>query len=167
MSTDLVTTRRCQHVKVNGIQCGSPALRERHYCYFHMRWHKKGLNEYLKKEEIIILPILEDANSIQMGLAEVMRQLVEKVIDHRTAALLFYGLQIASSNVRATSFEPEQRSEITIDTAEDRRRALHAPASIQSRPNQDQADPSQPETKALTSGLTSPNPAPPRTGVRQ
>jgi hypothetical protein len=26
---------RCQHVKVNGTQCGSPALRRRRHCYFH------------------------------------------------------------------------------------------------------------------------------------
>ena len=30
---------RCRHIKVNGTQCGSPALREEKYCYFHMRWH--------------------------------------------------------------------------------------------------------------------------------
>ena len=26
---------RCEHVKVNGTQCGSPALRDQPYCYFH------------------------------------------------------------------------------------------------------------------------------------
>src|SRR5437879_2595022 len=29
---------RCQHIKTNGTQCGSPALRNGEYCYFHRRW---------------------------------------------------------------------------------------------------------------------------------
>ena len=47
----------------------------------------------LRAHEIAGLPILEDANSIQGGLAEVMRQLVTQEIDHRAAALLLYALQ--------------------------------------------------------------------------
>ena len=30
---------RCQHIKVNGTQCGSPSLRECKYCYYHIRYH--------------------------------------------------------------------------------------------------------------------------------
>ena len=61
---------RCQHIKVNGTQCGSPALREEQYCYFHMRWRGGSkFTEALRKREMSGLPILEDANSIQVGLA--------------------------------------------------------------------------------------------------
>ena len=35
---------RCQHIKVNGIQCGSPALKDRKFCYFHQRWHKSRIH---------------------------------------------------------------------------------------------------------------------------
>ena len=38
MSSYPANIRRCQHIKVNGTQCGSPALREEKCCYFHMRW---------------------------------------------------------------------------------------------------------------------------------
>src|SRR6266849_4718303 len=117
MSSYPPSIRRCQHVKVNGTQCGSPAMREHSYCYFHMRWHRKGMqvNAYFKEQQILVLPTLEDANSIQVGLAEVMRQLTEQMIDHRTAALLLYALQIASANVKFTSFEPEQPTQVVID----------------------------------------------------
>ncbi len=117
MSSYPPSIRRCQHVKVNGTQCGSPAMREHTYCYFHMRWHRKGrqVNAYFKEQQILVLPTLEDANSIQVGLAEVMRQLTEQMIDHRTAALLLYALQIASANVKFTSFEPEQPTQVVID----------------------------------------------------
>jgi hypothetical protein len=74
-----------------------------------MRWHRKGrqVNAFLQEQEILVLPTLEDANSIQVGLAEIMRQLLTKMIDHRTAGLLLYAVQIASANVRHTSFEPD------------------------------------------------------------
>jgi len=117
MSSYPPSIRRCQHVKVNGTQCGSPAMREHSYCYFHMRWHRKGMqvNAYFKEQQILVLPTLEDANSIQVGLAEVMRQLATQMIDHRTAALMLYALQIASTNVKFTSFEPEQPTQVVID----------------------------------------------------
>ncbi len=102
------SVRRCQHLKVNGTQCGSPALRDEKCCYYHMRWH--GGSKFcqdLRSREISGLPILEDANSIQVGLAEVMRHLVTQEIDHRTAALMLYALQTASANLKNTSFEPE------------------------------------------------------------
>src|SRR5882757_5386776 len=30
-------TRLCSHIKVNGVRCGSPALRKEVFCYFHQR----------------------------------------------------------------------------------------------------------------------------------
>ena len=29
-------TRHCEHVKANGHFCGSPAMRGRNYCFFHI-----------------------------------------------------------------------------------------------------------------------------------
>lgn len=107
MSLCPVSIRRCQHIKVNGTQCGSPAVRDENCCYFHMRWH--GASEFakdLRRRELTALPTLEDANSIQVGLAEVMRHLATQEIDHRTGALLLYALQTASANLKHTSFEP-------------------------------------------------------------
>jgi len=31
----------CQHLKVNGIRCGCPALRNRRFCYFHDESRKR------------------------------------------------------------------------------------------------------------------------------
>src|ERR1022692_4613763 len=96
--------RTCKHVKANGEFCGSPALRGREYCYFHLtvlgrrlRTQKhimQGENHYLQ------LPTLEDANSIQMALMQVMEALLRDQIDNKLAGLLLYGLQIASSNLQ-------------------------------------------------------------------
>ena len=96
-----ITVKRCQHIKVNGTQCGSPALRESKHCYYHVRYHWPELealpdnNEWRRP-----LPTLEDANSIQVSLANVMERLVMREVDHKTAALMLYALQTASINVK-------------------------------------------------------------------
>jgi hypothetical protein len=58
--------------------------------------------------------MLEDANSIQVALMQGMRLLLTNQIDHKTAALLFYGLQTASTNLRRVRFEPIPE-EVVID----------------------------------------------------
>ena len=60
------------------------------------------------------LALPEDANSIQMGLGEVIRLMLTRQVDHRTAALTLYALQTASANMKHTSFEPEP-THVVID----------------------------------------------------
>ncbi|MFY9841938.1 MAG: hypothetical protein ACLP0H_03985 [Terriglobales bacterium] len=146
-----VTIRRCHHLKVNGTQCGSPALRREKHCYYHMRWHSGAkFHANLRANEIAGLPILEDANSIQVGLAEVMRQLVTKQIDHRTAGLLLYALQTASANLRMTSFEPEP-TRVVIDRKSVARRPIGASAwsRIEGREYDDLTENNSSETDSL------------------
>src|SRR5258706_10734026 len=101
---------RCQHVKVNGVQCGSPALKNRKLCHFHQRWQQGRIqlnaNHARRSRYSLDLPILEDANSIQVALMQGMRLLLTNQVDHKTAALLFYSLQTASTNLRHTKFDP-------------------------------------------------------------
>ena len=83
----------------------------------------------LKEREqwIAGLPTLEDANSIQVGLAEVMRLLVTQEVDHKTGALLLYAMQTASANMKHTSFEPEP-TQVVIDRDCVERRPIGATA---------------------------------------
>jgi hypothetical protein len=110
---------RCQHIKVNGTQCGSPALRRNRFCYFHKRHHEEQVElhlDRLKNERVkdhrrsrkitLDLPVLEDANSIQVSLMQIMRLLVASQIDGKTAGLLLYALQTASANLHHTRFNP-------------------------------------------------------------
>jgi hypothetical protein len=62
----------------------------------------------------VALPTLEDANSVQVGLAELLRLLAMNQIDHRAAALMLYALQTAAANVKRTSFQPEP-TRVVID----------------------------------------------------
>src|SRR5437016_11793897 len=109
---------RGQHVKVNGIQCGSPALKNRKQCHFHQKWQQGRIqlnaNRARRSRFSLDLPLLEDANSIQVALMQGMRLLLTNQIDHKTAALLFYALQTASSNLRRTNFEPSP-TKVVID----------------------------------------------------
>jgi hypothetical protein len=112
---------RCQHIKVNGTQCGSPAVRRNKYCFFHKRWREQHVTvnpsalERKPKSAPFDLPVLEDANSIQVALMQVMRLLLAGHIEHKTASLLLYGLQTASLNLRAASFEPIHKESVVID----------------------------------------------------
>ena len=59
----------------------------------------------------ITLPSLEDANATHLSVMQIMQLLLESQIDQKTAGLLFYGLQIASSNLKHTNFEPETKDD--------------------------------------------------------
>jgi hypothetical protein len=101
---------RCQHLKINGTQCGSPALRRNRFCFFHKRFQdeqiKLSADRARRGVATFVLPVLEDADSIQITLMQVMRMLLSKQIDHKTASLLLYALQTASTNLRMTNFKP-------------------------------------------------------------
>jgi hypothetical protein len=109
---------RCQHLKINGTQCGSPALRRNRFCFFHKRFQDERIRLSADRARrgvaTFVLPVLEDANSIQIALMQVMRLLVAQQIDHKTASLLLYALQTASTNLRLTQFAPS-RHDVVVD----------------------------------------------------
>ena len=122
---------RCQHIKVNGTQCGSPALRSEKYCYFHLRWALKSMeiDESRQRERWnMTLSLPEDADSIQMGVGEVLRLMMTRQVDHRMAAVMLYALQTASVNLKHTSFEPLQPTRVVVDRESVARRPLGATA---------------------------------------
>ena len=115
--------RQCEHIKTNGEFCGSPALRRRNYCYFHLtavgrrlrieRAHASMRARAAETFDVAIapveleLPLLEDANSIQIALMQVIDAVLHNRIDSKRAGLVLYGLQTASSNVaRGADFQP-------------------------------------------------------------
>jgi hypothetical protein len=111
------TVRRCQHIKINGTQCGSPALRETTCCYYHIRYHWPELEEVENNVEWhkTSMPTLEDADSIQVSLANVIERLIAVEIDHKTAALILYALQTASMNLPRTTLIPKLPTHVVID----------------------------------------------------
>jgi hypothetical protein len=102
---------RCQHVRVNGTQCGSPALRGKRFCYFHARHQLKPA-----KDSAFQFPTLEDANAIQVALMQVIRAIADNKIESKRAGLLLYALQTASCNLKRTSLEPKLEDAV-LDTS--------------------------------------------------
>jgi len=104
--------RHCEHIKANGHFCGSPAMRERNYCFFHLNHigQRLRLERYAAhglQAPPIELPLLEDAASIQLALMQVSEALLHGTLDHKTAGLVLYSLQTASSNLRNLQKEAE------------------------------------------------------------
>jgi len=106
-------TRQCEHIKTNGEFCGSPALRGRNYCYFHLTYIGRRLRAERVREKAaaygvdpgvvpLELPPLEDANSVQMALMQVIDAILHNRIDNKRAGLVLYALQTASSNLART-----------------------------------------------------------------
>src|SRR5207249_8454234 len=96
---------------------GSPALRNGEYCYFHRRWRMTTVDLSHSAHHVtteFVLPVLEDADSIQITLGQIMRMIVCRQVDTKSAGLLLYALQIASANLRRTGFEPYHRN-VTVD----------------------------------------------------
>jgi len=96
--------KHCEHVKTNGQFCGSPAMRGRNYCFYHLNvigqrlraQQKSARREHFLPE----LPQLEDAASIQLALMQVTEWLLRGVIEYKCAGLVLYALQTASLNLR-------------------------------------------------------------------
>jgi hypothetical protein len=108
---------RCQHIKMNGTQCGSPALRWRRQCFFHerIRRERAKIAKDMSAQRRFDLPLLEDANSVQVALMKTIQMLGSGRLDHRTAGLMLYGLQTASVNLRHADFEADDVTQVVIN----------------------------------------------------
>src|SRR5947209_5044271 len=102
---------QCEHIKANGLRCGSPALRQRRYCYFHFCAHDLRRRRRQQPNAPFVLPLLEDANSIQMAIQQVAEAVLEERIDNKRAGLVLFALQTAACNLKNTDFEPKQLRE--------------------------------------------------------
>jgi hypothetical protein len=109
---------RCRHIKVNGTQCGSPALRQKNFCFYHQQHRPLPIECYFDGEYAtgeIHLPAFEDACSIQSVIRQVVQMVMQKRIERKTAGLLLYALQIASSNLKRIEQEKPQPEQLPTD----------------------------------------------------
>ncbi len=120
-----MTIPRCHHIRVNGTQCGSPALRAKRFCYFHARHQGKPT-----RDSLFDFPALEDANAIQIALMQVIRAIADNKIESKRAGLLLYALQTASYNLKRTSLEPGI-SDVVRDTSALAEEIVPAPDSVE------------------------------------
>ncbi len=121
----------CRHIRTNGVQCQSPALSLKPYCFFHTRMaerhsgfrHTAETHGYLIPGQHIQLAPLEDRESIQVALSVVVNALATGQLETRRATAILYGLQLASMNavrLNLSPFAPDivRTAEQTLDGQE-------------------------------------------------
>ena len=90
----------CRHVKEDGAYCGSPALRDRKYCYYHLMQRGRRLRRARALRENVPYRIeiqsLDNVYAIPAALTEIAQALAAGQLDPRTAGKLLYAIQLAA-----------------------------------------------------------------------
>ena len=114
-----IEIRRCRHIKTNGTQCGSPAVKDKELCYYHEKNQPKTVELYIDGERYsdsqLWLPVFEDAYSIQTVIRQVVQLLLARRIERKDASLLLYALQIASSNLKTMQAEKAKPTQVVVE----------------------------------------------------
>ena len=97
------TSTTCTHIKVTGVRCASPSLRGEQFCYFHQHAHR-GVRKP-PQSRLHPIAILEDEESIQSSLMEVINALMRNTIELKRAELILRALHIAVKNARRVKFD--------------------------------------------------------------
>src|SRR5713101_4221348 len=116
--SSIAAAARCQHIKVSGTQCGSPALRSKNFCFYHQQDRPIAVECYYDGPYAlgeITLPFFEDAHSVQAVIRQVVQMVLQKRLERKTASLLLYALQIASSNLKRMELEKPQPEQVVTD----------------------------------------------------
>ncbi len=97
----------CRHIKTNGTQCSSPALTNQTHCFYHTRLHQRHRNATKSIKPVvesgtvsrIELGLLDDAESIQIAISQIINALAAGQLESNLAKILLYGMQMASANL--------------------------------------------------------------------
>ncbi|HET9837552.1 MAG TPA: hypothetical protein VFR84_04895 [Candidatus Angelobacter sp.] len=88
---------RCRWLRQDGTGCGSPQMKRHIYCFAHKQMAEA-------QALALLLPALEDANAIQVGLMRIQKALIDDTISTKKAGLLLYSMQLALQNVGQVTF---------------------------------------------------------------
>jgi hypothetical protein len=82
----------CRHVMPSGLHCQSPAMRGCGFCYFHARSQRPARS----REARIAMPDQLDSKGTRALIHQTLQALAAGHISARRAAVLLYGIQMAS-----------------------------------------------------------------------
>jgi hypothetical protein len=94
--------RQCTHIQVTGHRCGSPALKQEYFCYFHTRMIK-GVQTRVDSE-IHPIALIESAEAIQAALMHMIDAVLKGTLDNKRAHIVLKALHIAVRNSRNVRF---------------------------------------------------------------
>jgi hypothetical protein len=130
---------RCQWVKQGGTTCGSPQMKKHIYCFAHRQMAEA-------RTLLLMLPAMEDANAIQMGLMRIQKALIEDSISTKKAGLLLYSMQLALQNVGQTTFGQAKDEEMVRETVDEEEAFSDQRSTVRQRQNQHQKQNERPFT---------------------
>jgi hypothetical protein len=88
---------RCQYTKTNGNGCGSPAVKDESFCYFHGEARTKRKAE--EASTLHEMPVLEDKLSLQLAITRLCAQLASGSIDEKRGRVLLAALRLGQKNL--------------------------------------------------------------------
>src|SRR5271157_3892079 len=102
----------CRHVKEDGLYCGSPALRDRKYCYYHLLERGRRLRRARALRDNLPYRLdiqsLDNPYAVRGALTEIAQALAAGQLDPRTAGKLLYAIQqVTATNRRIEQMEAE------------------------------------------------------------
>ena len=100
-----MASKSCTHIKVTGVRCGSPALRGEQFCYFHQRMLR---SVRFPSSRVLRSALLEDPESIQASLMEVVNGLLRGTLELKRGELILRALNTAVRNIRRVRFDFHQ-----------------------------------------------------------
>ena len=101
----------CTHIKVTGVRCDSPALKGEQFCYFHQNAIRTVRRP--KQSRLHPIALIEDEESIQYALMEVINALMKNTIDLKRATLILRALHIAVKNASRVKFDLQGKHSVT------------------------------------------------------
>ena len=110
MDQELDIIPRCNHVKTNGERCGSPALRNQSFCYYHKQLRRPASTNRI--------PHFETPAAMSITIRNIVQMLLSKRIDPKTATAAFYGIQVAGNLDTGTPYVDEEEC-VTEEPVED------------------------------------------------
>jgi hypothetical protein len=145
----------CHHTLPTGRRCGSPALRNEQFCFYHHPTRRPPTRITSSRIGFYV-PAISDAENLQIALSEVIRRVADNTLDTKRAGIILQTLQMAKSNLGAwpTGFDEEPTCAALSRTAR----------SAASRTAPGAPSPDFPDLSALLATL-SPHPTPPVPGL--
>ena len=100
----------CRHVKEDGTYCGSPALRDREYCYYHLTERGRRLRRARALRDNLPYRIdiqsLDNPYAVRAALTDIVQALAAGQLDARIAGKMLYGIQqVTAANRRIEQME--------------------------------------------------------------
>lgn len=98
----------CSHEFQGGRRCGSPALRDEPYCYYHhptrrpirtMQSDRDARRARRQARQAFTLEAPTNQRELQLALSQIMQRVAANQLDNRRAGKLLFALEITGRNL--------------------------------------------------------------------